>query len=195
MCFAPADDPQYIMLITMDTPSRNTGTYVSGGNMVAPTASEIMSEILPYLGVEPDYTSAEMAGADTTVPNCVGLTLEEAAAKLSKYGFAYRTVGDGATVTDQTPVGGNIVPNSASVILYMGREKSDELCTVPSVVGLSASAANEAMTNAGLIMKVAGTTSTASGSVRAISQDTAAGAQIAAGSVVTVRFGDSSVLD
>jgi stage V sporulation protein D (sporulation-specific penicillin-binding protein) len=63
------------------------------------------------------------------------------------------------------------------------------------VVGLSASAANEAMTNAGLIMKVAGTTSTASGSVRAISQDTAAGAQIAAGSVVTVRFGDSSVLD
>ena len=49
MCFAPADDPQVIMLITMDTPSRTTGTYVSGGNMVAPTASQVMGEILPYL--------------------------------------------------------------------------------------------------------------------------------------------------
>ena len=41
------------MLITMDTPSRATGVYVSGGNMVAPTASSVMSEILPYLGIEP----------------------------------------------------------------------------------------------------------------------------------------------
>ena len=56
MCFAPADDPQIIMLLTMDTPSRNTGTYVSGGNMVAPTASQIMGEILPDLGIEPEYT-------------------------------------------------------------------------------------------------------------------------------------------
>ena len=43
LCFAPADDPQVIMLITMDTPSRATGVYVSGGNMVAPTASSVMS--------------------------------------------------------------------------------------------------------------------------------------------------------
>ena len=45
LCFAPADDPQVIMLLTMDTPSRSTGTYVSGGNMVAPTASSIMAEV------------------------------------------------------------------------------------------------------------------------------------------------------
>ena len=195
MCFAPADDPQYIMLITMDTPSRETGTYVSGGNMVAPTASQIMSEILPYLGVEPDYTSEDMAGADATVPNCVGLSLEDARAKLTKAGFACKAVGGGETVTDQTPVGGNIVPNNATVILYMGQQKPDTLCTVPDVVGKTAAQANEALTNAGLIMKVAGTTSAASGNVHAISQDVAAGEQRAAGSVVTVRFGDSSVLD
>ena len=53
LCFAPADDPQIMMLITMDTPSRSTGTYVSGGNMVAPYASHIMEEILPYLGIDP----------------------------------------------------------------------------------------------------------------------------------------------
>ena len=195
MCFAPADDPQVIMLLTMDTPSRNTGVYVSGGNMVAPTASRIMGEILPYLGVEPDYTAEELVGADATVPNVVGKTLEEAQAKLTGAGFSCRTVGSGATVTDQTPAGGAIVPNNASIILYLGQEKPDALCTVPNVVGKTAAEANRIMTNAGLIMKVAGATTSSSGDVHAISQDKAAGTETAAGTVVTVQFGDSSVLD
>ena len=195
MCFAPADDPQYIMLLTMDTPSRTTGTYVSGGNMVAPTASQIMAEILPVLGVEPDYTADELVGADAAVPNTVGLTAEEAKTKLSNAGLEYRTVGSGATVTDQTPVGGVIVPNNATIILYLGEEKPDTKCTVPNVVGLSAAEANKKLTNAGLIMKVAGATSTSSGNVHAISQSQPAGAELEAGSVVTVQFGDSSVLD
>ena len=195
MCFAPADDPQYIMLLTMDTPSRDTGTYVSGGNMVAPFASQIMGEILPDLGVEPDYTAEEMMGADAAVPNTVGLSSAEAMEKLKKAGFAYTLVGDGGTVTDQTPAGGAIVPNSASIILYLGQEASDTPCTVPDVVGLSAADANKRLTNAGLIMRIAGTTSSSSGNVYAISQDTAAGAALPPGSVVTVRFGDSSVLD
>ena len=195
MCFAPADDPQVIMLITMDTPSRTTGTYVSGGNMVAPTASQVMGEILPYLGIEPDYTAEELVGADATVPNVVGKTAEEAKAKLESVGFAYKTVGSGDTVTDQTPAGGAIIPNNATVILYLGAEKSSELCTVPNVVGRTASEANQALTNAGLIMKVTGATSTSSGNVHAISQSVPEGTQVEAGSVITVRFGDSSVLD
>ena len=195
MCMAPADDPQIIMLLTLDTPSRTTGTYPSGGQMVAPTASAVMSEILPYLGVEPEYTSEELAGADATVPNCVGSTLEEAQSKLKKAGFACKTVGSGTTVTDQTPVGGAIVPNNATVLLYMGEKKPDALCTVPNVVGMSAAKANTALTNAGLIMKVSGTTTSSSGNVYAISQDVDAGAQVAAGTVVTVRFGDNSVRD
>ena len=100
MCFAPADDPQYIMLLTMDTPSRTTGTAVFGGTMVAPVASQIMSEILPLLGVEPDYTAEELVGADTTVPNVVGQTREAAEDRLADLGFTFRTVGDGDTVTD-----------------------------------------------------------------------------------------------
>ena len=195
MCFAPADDPQIIMLLTMDTPSRSTGTAVFGGTMVAPVASSIMSEILPYLGIEPDYSAAELVGADATVPNVVGKTAAEAKEKLESVGFAYKTVGDGETVTDQTPAGGAIVPNNASIILYLGAEKSDDLCTVPNVVGKTASEANKALTNAGLIMKVSGATTVSSGNVHAISQSVAAGTELEAGSVVTVQFGDSSVLD
>ena len=195
MCFAPADDPQYIMLLTMDTPSRNTGVYVSGGNMVAPAASKIMAEVLPFLGIEPDYSAEELVGADAPVPNVVGMGKLEAIAKLEAAGFACRSEGNGDVVTDQTPVGGAIVPNNATVILYLGEQKPDTPCTVPNVMGKTAAEANLAMTNAGLIMKVAGATSSNSGNVRAISQSSGEGEQLPAGTVVTVQFGDSTVLD
>lgn len=195
MCFAPADDPQYIMLLTMDTPSRTTGVYVSGGNMVAPTASQIMADILPTLGIEPDYSAEELVGADAAVPNTVGLTLDAAKEKLTNAGFACRTIGSGGTVTDQTPAGGAIVPNNAAIILYLGEEKPDTLCVVPNVIGKTAAEANKALTNAGLIMRVTGATSSSSGNVHAITQSQPEGTELAAGTVVTVQFGDSSVLD
>lgn len=195
MCFAPADDPQYIMLLTMDTPSRTTGTFPSGGQMVAPTASQIMSEILPVLGVEPDYTAEQLAGADAAVPHVVGQDLETAKARLENAGFTFRTVGNGGSVTAQTPEGGAIVPNNASIILYLGEEKNDAPRAVPNVLGMTAAEANAAITNAGLIMRLTGATSTESGNVKAISQDREAGTELAPGSVVTVRFGDSSVRD
>ena len=48
---APMDDPQYIVLVALDTPSRTTGIYISGGVMAAPTVGAVMADILPYLGV------------------------------------------------------------------------------------------------------------------------------------------------
>ena len=196
VCFAPADDPQVMILMTLDSPGRDTGTYVSGGQMVAPTTSAILEDILPYLGISPEYSAEEVVGADATVPNVVGMTLEEAEARLTEYGFGkYRVEGDGDEVTDQTPLGGAIVPANAEIILYMGEEKPTEPCVVPNVVGLSASRANEALTDAGLIMKVTGNTDSASSTVIAMSQSAEAGTELAAGSVVEVRFGDTSIVD
>ena len=191
MCFAPADDPKYIMLLTMDTPRRDTGTAVYGGTMVAPVAGQIMGEILPALGIEPNYSASELAGADAAVPYVVGKSAADAKAALKAAGFACTTVGSGDTVTDQTPAGGAIVPNNASIVLYLGVEKPNAPSTVPNVVGKTPAEANKALTNAGLIMKVTGATSTggSTGSVTAISQSAEAGTELAAGSVVTVRFG------
>ena len=194
-CCAPADDPQIIMLLTLSHPSRDTGTYRSGGNMVAPVASSVMSEILPYLGIEPTYSADELVGADQTVPNVVGLSFDEAKTKLEQEGFSCRTVGDGSTVTDQTPLGGAIVPNNASIVLYLDAEKSTELCVVPNVVGDTAAAANRKLTDAGLIMSVSGATGGSSASVRAISQSEEPGSEVEAGTVVRVQFSDSSVTD
>ena len=194
-CFAPADDPQVMMLLTLDEPNKWTGTYVSGGNMVAPVASSVMSEILPYLGIEPNYTAEELVGADMTVPNVVGLAKDAAIQKLAASGFGCRSVGSGDTVTDQTPAGGAIVPNSAEIILYLGAEKSTDKCIVPNVVGDSAATANQKIVNAGLIMGVSGATNASSSSVRAISQSVDPGTEVAAGTVVRVQFSDSSVRD
>ena len=48
---APMDDPEYIVLVALDTPSRSTGLYISGGQMAAPTAGAVLADILPYLSV------------------------------------------------------------------------------------------------------------------------------------------------
>ena len=195
LCFAPADDPQVIMLITMDTPSRATGTYVSGGNMVAPTASTVMAEILPYLGVEPSYSAEELLGMDTTVPNVIGMSVEEAKTKLKDRALSYKIVGDGETITDQTPAGGAIIPGKSSVILYVGEEKSTDKCVVPHLIGKTPSEANTSATAAGLLIRFSGTTGSESSSVRVLSQSIDEGTEVEAGTVITVQLGDTSVTD
>ncbi len=195
VCFAPADDPKVIMLLTLDEPSRDTGTYVSGGNMVAPVASSVMAELLPYLGIEPTYSASELIGADVTLPNLVGLPIGEARDRLKEMGFTSRVVGDAEKVTDQTPAGGAVVPNNAEIILYCGEAKPDAPCIVPNVIGDSAAVANQKLTNAGLIMSISGATNRSSATVRAISQSEEPGREVAAGTVVRVQLSDSSVTD
>jgi len=60
---APMDDPQIAVLILLDTPSHETGIYISGGQMAAPTVGKILADALPYMGVEPqeEYIFEESA--------------------------------------------------------------------------------------------------------------------------------------
>ena len=195
LCFAPADDPQVIMLITMDTPSRATGTYVSGGIMVAPTASTVMAEILPYLGIEPSYSAEELLGMDTTVPNVIGSTVEQAKEKLKERALSYKIVGDGDTITDQTPAGGAIIPGKSTVILYASAAKPTDKCVVPHLLGKTPSEANTAATAAGLLIRFSGTTGSESSAIRVLSQSIDEGTEVDAGTVITVQLGDTSVTD
>ena len=195
LCFAPADDPQVIMLITMDTPSRATGTYVSGGNMVAPTASTVMAEILPYLGIEPSYSAEELLGMDTTVPNVIGSTVEQAKEKLKERALSYKIVGDGDAITDQTPAGGAIIPGKSTVLLYASAAKPTDKCVVPHLLGKTPSEANTAATAAGLLIRFSGTTGSESSAIRVLSQSIDEGTEVDAGTVITVQLGDTSVTD
>ena len=193
--FAPADDPQVIILVTMDTPSRSAGTSVSGGSMVAPVNSKIMADILPYLGIEPTYSAEELLGADTTVPYVIGSSVEDAKSRVESRGFTCKVVGTGGTITDQTPAGGAVIPGKSTVILYAGAEKPNTMYTVPQLVGKTAAEANVAATNAGLLVRFSGATQTTSGTIRVLSQSLEAGQQVPAGTVITVQLGDANMTD
>ena len=195
VCFAPADDPEIILLVALDEPAEDTGTYPSGGAMAAPAASAIMAEILPYLGIEPTYSAEELLGADTTLPNVTGLSVSEAIARVQEKGFNYKLVGEGDTVTDQTPSGSVVIPGKSTVVLYAGEEKPDELCTVPPLIGKTPAEANIAATNAGLLLRFTGTTSSSSGTICVLSQSEAVGTQVPAGTVITAQLGDTAVSD
>ena len=163
--------------------------------MAAPAASAIMSEILPYLGIEPLYSAEELLGADTTLPNVTGLSVSAAIARLQEKGFSYKVVGDGDTVTDQTPTGNVVIPGKSTVVPYAGEEKPDELCTVPPLIGKTPAEANIAATNAGLLLRFTGTTSSSSGTICVLSQSEAVGTQVPAGTVITAQLGDTAVSD
>ena len=75
---APMDDPQYICLVALDTPSRETGYYISGGQMGAPTVRDVLADILPYLGIQPDYSEEAVQRTDVSMPEVFGMTLSDA---------------------------------------------------------------------------------------------------------------------
>ncbi len=193
-CFAPADDPEVMMLITMDTPDESIAS-ASGGGMVAPYCGKVMSEILPYLGIEPTYTAEELLGADTSVPNVVKLTVAEARQKIKDRGLECRVVGSGDKITDQTPLGGSFIPGKSTVVLYAGEKKPDTQCTVPDLVGRTPSEANTIIANANLLLRFSGMTDSNSGSIRVISQSEKAGSKVDAGTVITAQLSDTSVED
>ncbi len=195
---APMEDPEYVVLVALDTPSNETGLYISGGQMAAPTVRKIMNDILPYLGVEAHYTEEELQNVDTIVPYLNGLTEDEAAKVLSKKGFEYTTVGDGVTVTDQIPAASSTVPKSAKIVLYMGEEKPVDTVTVPNLVGYTIDDVKYIMSfNTGLYLKTEGAThsSSSSSAIYSSSQSIDPGTEVDRGTVITVEFIDTTAND
>jgi stage V sporulation protein D (sporulation-specific penicillin-binding protein) len=103
-----------------------------------------MADILPYLGIEPDYTLEELANMDAAVPNVIGLTLEQAKATLKKQGLAFQTVGDEETVTAQVPAPGQSVPGDSEILLYFGLPSHTEQVAVPDFGQMNRQAASDA---------------------------------------------------
>lgn len=191
---APMDDPRYIVLVALDTPSCATGYYISGGQMGAPTVRDVLADILPYLGIEPAYSQKEAETADVSVPDLMDLTAEEAQAALKEKNLTYRSQGSGETVTGQVPGEGAIIPGGSEIILYFGKQQEETEVIVPDVTGKSAEEANAIITAAGLYMKVIGATGN-EGTIVASSQSPQAGETVKSGTVVEVEFSDLSARD
>ena len=200
--FAPADDPQVIALLYFDTPKHasprskygSTGYYISGGQMAAPLAGQLIANVLDYLGVERQYTEAEAAAADVSVPKVTDYDLETAKTALKRKNLTYRTVGDGDVVTGQIPAVGASIPGNSTVILYMGQEAPVGQVTVPDLKGLTYDQAKKKLNDLGLYLRASGV-SYYSASTHALDQSIGAGELVDRGTVVPVRFVDTSVTD
>lgn len=188
---APMDDPQIAVLVAIqDLPE---SAPHGGGAIAAPIVGRILSDVLPYLGVEQVYDDSEEDRREIEVPSLIGQTEDAATKALTDAGFRCKIVGEGDKVTDQVPSGGVKIPIDSEVILYMGGEKPTEMIEVPNVLGEHPSTAKDRLENANLYMRRTGikTSQTNSGTI-AVQQNPAAGTKVPIGTVITVSFENST---
>ena len=94
--FLPADKPEYLVYVAIDNP-KSAVQY--GGTVAGPIVKEILSDVLPYLGVEKrsggiDKTYTWMDTKTYKVDNYVGL--EKSKVKSSSFKFEF--IEEGSTI-------------------------------------------------------------------------------------------------
>ena len=191
---APMDDPRYIVLVALDTPSRSTGIYISGGVMAAPTVGAVMADILPYLGVPRTYGPEDAAGQTVVLEDLTGMTPEEAQKALKKQGLTGILRGEGQSVTGQLPSAGDSVPGGSQVLLYLDQVPETEMVPVPDFAGMHRQQAVDAAGKAGLYILVSGNTEI-SPQVTVVAQDIAPGTQVQVGTTIKLKFIDTQAAD
>ena len=188
------EDPQYIVLVALDTPSRETGIYISGGVMAAPTVGAVMADILPYLGVARNYEAGDPAFQEILMEDLCGLTAEEAESKLKDMLLTAKFSGTGEKVTDQLPAAGQSVPGGSQVLLYLGEEKEETLVAVPDFTEMHRQQAHDAAGLLGLYILVKGNEEI-SPRVTVTAQQIPAGTQVPMGTTITLEFTDTGARD
>ena len=193
--FAPADKPRIALLVFLDTPSSKSGIYISGGQMAAPVVGNMLADILPYMGIEAQYSAEELAGMDVSMPQLTGLGMSDAARTLRDAGLKYRSIGEGDIVTSQLPEAGCTIAAGSEVILYFDREPSPELETMPGLSGMSYEQARDTLSYYGIYIRT-GSLVTDAAAQKINTQSVPAGQRLGHGTVVEVTLvsGDSSLL-
>lgn len=191
---APMDDPEYIVLVALDTPSRQTGIYISGGVMAAPTVGAVLGDILPYLGVERHFSQSETQGKEIVLEKYIDLTEKDASSKLKRIGLSAKFTGTGDRVTAQLPQAGQTVPGGSQVLLYLGGSPEAETVAMPDFTGMNRQQASDAAGKLGLYILVTGNdgiSPTVTVAAQSLPKDTL----VPAGTTVTLTFTDTGLRD
>ena len=182
--FAPADDPIVSAIIIVDEP---TNGAVYGSVVAAPYISNLLADILPYLGVEQQYTEEDLATLDISVSDYVGGSPDAARDDLRLNGLSCEIIGEGSVITGQFPPAGSTMrKENGRVILYCGAETDRQYTTVPDLMNKTAEAANMILLNSGLNVRIKGATNGSSATV--INQSPAAGESVEIGTVVEIEL-------
>lgn len=112
--FAPADDPEYIVLFAVDEPK---GGVYYGSLVAGPYVGEIFKNIFSYKGIEPtNLVPKEYFG----MPTLVGLNDVQAKNLLYSKGMYYEIIGEGNKVIKQIPISGSFVTKDNVVLIELG---------------------------------------------------------------------------
>ena len=178
----PANDPEILVYVMLDDPNNARTDYSS--ILAAPVASNIISEVAPYLGIATD--GEDRSGTIVTVPNLVGTEWSNAQVQLNIQGLKHQlqesqSSQSAAPVTYQYPHAGSKVPYGTTIYLYTDTYEGSRT-EVPDVTGKSPDFARQMLSAAGLNCVVEG-----SGTVQA--QSAEPGSSVQRGTIITLTCG------
>ena len=178
---SPVESPEIVILVTLYGPQ---GDSHSGSIVAAPVVSQILSEVLPYLGIPSDTTGNDTSEEMITLSNVKNKTVAEAKKILEKQGFVCEISGnEDDIVSEQMPVAGTSLLEDSIIKLYTEDNDTRVSQTVPNLKGMSLSEAKVALKNKNLNIKY-------TGSGKVTSQDITAGTSVEEGTVVSVVLQD-----
>ena len=187
--FAPADDPEVIMLVMVDHPT--SGVYY-GSQVAAPICVDVFTNILPYLGLFPEYTEEELETMQVSVPNVEYSTIESATQTLESLGLNVKIQGEGDSVVKQIPLGVSVEKDS-TVVLYTDESYETNVVTVPNIAGLTRNQAQQTLEQYGLNLTVEGSAADESDAIASTDQSYVYGATVPEGTAVSVTFVQQTV--
>lgn len=184
VAISPVEDTQVVLLLTLYDPPKSNH---QGGQLAGPVVSQMLSEILPYLGIPSNENSSDSSSSDNliVVPDVRNKTVSEAEKILKNSGFSTKTYVNGdannTLVVDQTPKPGVSLSKNSVVVLYGEGNDVATSVTVPDLKGMNASQASNTLKEKNLNISIEG-----SGTV--ISQDVAKDEQVPEGTVIKVTL-------
>ena len=182
VAISPIEDTKVVILVTLYDPPKNNH---QGGTLVAPVVSQMLTEILPYLGIPSTDTETEDTSSLITVPDVRNKTVAEAQKTLESAGFKVITHVDGDAnsilVSDQTPKPGASLSKNSVIVLYGEGSEVSTSVVVPDLKGMNASQATAALREKNLNISIEG-----KGTV--ITQDYMADEQVQEGTIIRVTL-------
>ena len=182
VAIAPSENPKLVALVILyNTPSKNA----HGSTVAGPVISNILSEVLPYLGITSDDASINSNNNSVTIPNVVNKTITEAEKILKNAGFNPIISCDedknSTLVTTQVPDARTILLKDSVVMLYGEKNSTRTSVNVPNLTGMTLTQAKAALKQKNLNISYSGTGLVSSQSVKK-------GSSVEEGSIINVTL-------
>ena len=155
---SPIENTQVIVLVTLYDPT--AGNY-QGGQTAGPVTSQIMKEILPYLGIASSSTESEDNAENLIpIPTLENKTVAEAKQILDQSGFVANVTITGdenaVLVTNQTPKPGTSLMQGSIICLQTTESDLKNIVQVPNIKGMNVTQATNELRSKNLNIKIDG---------------------------------------